>query len=89
MNIASVVVYTYLPITPPKVKSGDWSQGEGASFLDEPLSSTIGPLLASLSAFWLRLSEKASSLREQSNRHGAQGKTSTTHVYAWIYKNIV
>lgn len=36
---------------------GDWM-----SFLEEDLSSRRGPLLASLSAFWLRLSEKASSL---------------------------
>lgn len=36
---------------------GDWM-----SFLEEALSSSSGPLLASLSAFWLRLSEKASSL---------------------------
>lgn len=36
---------------------GDWR-----SFLEEALSSSSGPLLASLSAFWLRLSEKASSL---------------------------
>lgn len=32
------------------------------SFLEEALSSSSGPLLASLSAFWLRLSENASSL---------------------------
>lgn len=30
--------------------------------MEEALSSSRGPLLASLSAFWLRLSEKASSL---------------------------
>lgn len=30
--------------------------------MEEALSSSSGPLLASLSAFWLRLSEKASSL---------------------------
>lgn len=38
------------------------SVGDWRSFLEEALSSSSGPLLASLSAFWLRLSEKASSL---------------------------
>lgn len=55
----------HLPMTPPKLESGDCSHGDGTSFLDEPLSSSNGPLLASLSAFWLRLSEKASSLKEK------------------------
>lgn len=31
--------------------------------LDEDLSSVTGPLLASLSAFWLRVSENVSSLK--------------------------
>ena len=44
-----------------KLPSGCRSVGEFMS-LDDVLSSVTGPLLASLSAFWLRLSEKASSL---------------------------
>lgn len=32
--------------------------------LDEDLSSVTGPLLASLSAFWLRVSENVSSLKQ-------------------------
>lgn len=34
---------------------------------DDDLSSVMGPLLASLSAFWLSVSEKVSSLNR---RHG-------------------
>lgn len=81
----ALVVCIYLPITPPKVKSGDCSQGEGPSFLDEALSSTIGPLLASLSAFWLRLSEKASSLKEQRNKLVKINLKLHTFSYIYIY----
>lgn len=38
--------------------------------MEEALSSSSGPLLASLSAFWLRLSEKASSLGRRETRVG-------------------
>lgn len=66
---------TRLPMTPPKLYSGACSHGEGASFLKEPFSSSSGPLLASLSAFWLRLSEKASSL-VVNRTHNAQPASS-------------
>lgn len=56
---------SHLPITALKLYSGAVSHGEWMSFLDEALSSSRGPLLASLSAFWLRLSEKASSLTQE------------------------
>lgn len=59
------VILSHLPITALKLYSGAVSHGEWRSFLDEALSSSRGPLLASLSAFWLRLSEKASSLRHE------------------------
>lgn len=36
---------------------------------DDDLSSVMGPLLASLSAFWLSVSEKVSSLNRK-NTHG-------------------
>lgn len=45
----------------PKYTSEWRSVGEFMSF-DEDLSSVMGPLLASLSAFWLSVSEKVSSL---------------------------
>lgn len=54
----------------PKYTSEWRSVGEFMSF-DDDLSSVMGPLLASLSAFWLSVSEKVSSL----NR---------THTVRWV-----
>lgn len=51
--------------------------------LDEDLSSVTGPLLASLSAFWLRVSENVSSLKQREASEKAFGLMSRNRNKGW------